>query len=200
MKILSVADIHGAQFRLNLILKNIDRYSPDLVVICGDITQFGPGELAKNFLNQIPIDTLAVTGNIDSADVVKGIDESKAIKIEMKKVVKKGIPFFGLGRDISAQLAIIEEKNLIDESCVVVSHEPPLGAQDKVFLGKHAGSEIHREIAEKFKPRLWLCGHIHENPGFDKINNTLVINSSMGKRGEGALIEINDKISVKMID
>jgi Icc-related predicted phosphoesterase len=200
MKILSVADIHGAQFRLNLILKNIDRYSPDIVVICGDITQFGPGEVAKNFLNQIPIDTLAITGNIDSFDVTQGIDESKATKIEMKKIVKKGIPFVGLGRDISNQLGIIEEKNLIDESCVVVSHEPPYGAQDKVFLGKHAGSEIHREIVEKYKPRLWLCGHIHENPGFDKINDTLVVNSSMGKRGEGALIDINEKISVKMID
>ena len=200
MKILASADIHGAQFRLNLLLKNIDRYSPDLVAICGDITQFGPGELAKNFLNQIPVDTLAITGNIDSADVGKGIDESKATKIEMKKVVKKGIPFVGIGRDIRNQLGIIEDKNLIDESCVVVSHEPPLGVQDKVFLGKHAGSEIHREIAEKYKPRLWLCGHIHENPGFDKIGNTIVVNCSMGKRGEGALIEINEKISVKMID
>ena len=52
MKILAVADIHGAQYRLNLVLKNIEIYSPDLVVICGDITQFGPGELAKNFLYQ----------------------------------------------------------------------------------------------------------------------------------------------------
>ena len=69
-----------------------------------------------------------------------------------------------------------------------------------MFLGKHAGSEIHREILEKFKPQLWLCGHIHENPGFEKIDSTIVVNSSMGKRGEGALIEINEKISVKMID
>ena len=77
MKILAVADIHGSQYRLNLILKNIERYSPDLIVVCGDITQFGPGELAKNFLDQIPIETLAVTGNIDSKDVRKGIDKVK---------------------------------------------------------------------------------------------------------------------------
>jgi len=196
MKILSVADIHGAQFRLNLVLKNIDRYSPDIVVVCGDITQFGPGELAKNFLNQITVDTLAITGNIDSNDVGKGIDESNATRIEMKRIVKKGVPFIGIGRDILKKIDLIDEKKLIDENCVVVSHEPPFGVQDKVFLGKHAGSKI----AEKYKPRLWLCGHIHENPGFDKINNTIIVNSSMGKRGEGALIEINEKISVKMID
>jgi len=200
MKILSVADIHGAQFRLNLVLKNIDRYSPDIVVVCGDITQFGPGELAKNFLNQITVDTLAITGNIDSNDVGKGIDESNATRIEMKRIVKKGVPFIGIGRDILKKIDLIDEKKLIDENCVVVSHEPPFGVQDKVFLGKHAGSKTLREIAEKYKPRLWLCGHIHENPGFDKINNTIIVNSSMGKRGEGALIEINEKISVKMID
>jgi hypothetical protein len=199
MIIYSVADIHGAQFRLNLVLKNIDRYSPDIVVVCGDITQFGPGELAKNFLNQIPVDTLAITGNIDSDDVGKGIDESNATRIEMKKVVKKGVPFVGMGRDIPKQISMIEEKKLIEESCVVVSHEPPFGAQDKVFLGKHAGSKDLKEIAEKYKPRLWLCGHIHENPGYTKIKNTIFVNSSMGKRGEGALIKINDKISVKMI-
>ena len=200
MKILAVADIHGAQFRLNLVLKNIDRFSPDIVVICGDITQFGPGDLAKNFLNQIPIDTLAISGNIDSADVAKGIDDSKATRIEMKKVIKKGIPFVGMGRDISNQLKIIDEKKLIDENCVVVSHEPPYGAQDKVFLGKHAGDKGLREIVEKYKPRLILSGHIHEDPGTSEIGKTIVVNCSMGKRGEGALIEINEKISVKMID
>ena len=200
MKILAVADIHGAQYRLNLVLKNIDRYSLDLVVICGDITQFGPGDLAMNFLDQIPVETLAITGNIDSADVGKGIDESKATRIEMKRVIKKGIPFVGIGRDISNQLKIIDEKKLIDENSVIVSHEPPYGAQDKVFLGMHAGSKILREIIKKYKPRLVLSGHIHEDPGYGKINNTLVVNCSMGKRGEGALVDINEKISVKMLD
>lgn len=200
MKILAVADIHGAQFRLNLVLKNIERFSPDLIVICGDITQFGPGELAKNFLDQIPVDTLAITGNIDSSDVSKGIDDSKATKIEMKRAVKKGVIFVGMSRDISNQLKIIEEKKLIDETCVLVSHEPPYGAQDKVFLGMHAGSKILKEIVEKYNPRLLLCGHIHEDPGYKKFSKTIVVNCSMGKRGEGAIIEINEKISVKMLD
>ena len=66
MKIYAVADIHGSQYRMNILLKNVERYSPDVVVICGDITQFGPGDVAKNFLNQINVETVAVTGNIDS--------------------------------------------------------------------------------------------------------------------------------------
>jgi hypothetical protein len=40
-------------------------------------------------LNQIPVDTLAITGNIDTSDVNKGVSESKAINMEMKKSCKK---------------------------------------------------------------------------------------------------------------
>lgn len=200
MRILAVADIHGAQYRLNLVLKNIERYSPDIVVVCGDITQFGPWELAKNFLNQIPIETLAVTGNIDTPEVNKGIDESKAIRIEMKRVVKKGVPFIGTNGFDYAQIDILNNKKLLDEKSVLVSHVPPYGAQDKIFLGKHGGSKDLREIVDKYKPRLVLCGHIHEDPGTIKVGNTAVVNCSMGKRGEGAIIEINEEISVKMLE
>lgn len=110
MKIFAVSDIHGAQYRLNLILKNIQKYFPDIVIICGDITQFGPGELAKILLDQIPIKTLAITGNIDTFDVGKGIDESKATNIELKKVVKKGISFVGINGSDIKDFKILEEK------------------------------------------------------------------------------------------
>lgn len=200
MKILATADIHGSQYRLNIVLKNIERYSPDLVIVCGDITQFGPAELAKNFLDQIPVETLALTGNIDTAEVCRGIDDSKATKIEMKRVVKKGIPFVGVNGIDSYQSKVVEEKKLLDETSVLISHEPPYGAQDKVFLGMHGGNKELRDLINKYKPRLVLCGHIHEDPGITKIGETTVVNCSMGKRGEGAIIEINEKLSVKMLD
>ena len=200
MKILATADLHGSQYRLNIVLKNIERYSPDLVIICGDITQFGPGELAKTLLDQIPIDTLVVTGNIDTGDVGKGIDDSKATKIEMKRVIKNGIPFVGINGIDPNHFKVAEEKKLLDDKSVLISHEPPYGVQDKVFLGMHGGNKDLRDMIDKFKPRLVLCGHIHEDPGITKIGKTIVINCSMGKRGEGALIELNDSIYVKMIE
>ncbi|KYK21889.1 hypothetical protein AYK24_08600 [Thermoplasmatales archaeon SG8-52-4] len=200
MKILATADLHGSQYRLNIVLKNIEKYSPDLVIICGDITQFGPGELAKILLDQIPIDTLAITGNIDTEDVSQGIKNSKATNIEMKKITKSKISFVGISKLDANKLKFIEDNNLIDKTSVLVSHEPPYGAQDKVFFGMHGGNEELRDIIDKYHPRLVLCGHIHENPGFTKIGPTTIVNCSMGKRGEGALIKLNNKISVKMIE
>ena len=198
MKILATADIHGSQYRLNILLKNIEKYTPDLVVICGDITQFGPGEVAKNFLDQIPIETYAIAGNIDTKEVSRAIDESKAVNIEMKRVEKKGVPFVGIKGDIDNLIST--NKKIFDEKSVIVSHEPPYGLQDTVFLGMHAGSRELREIVDKYKPRLVLCGHIHEDSGYTKVRKTIVVNCSMGKRGEGALIELDKDITVEMLD
>jgi len=200
MKILAVADFHGSQYRLNIVLENIKKYSPELVIVCGDITQFGPGEVATNFLDQIPVETFAIPGNIDTLDVTEAIDKSKAKNISLKKLEKNDIPFVGAGGDniSKSDFQIIEK--LLDEKSVLVSHMPPHGLQDKAFIGMHAGNKDLRKIVDKCKPRLVLCGHIHENPGYTKTNNTIVVNCSMGKRGEGAIIEINKNITVKMLD
>ena len=200
MKILAVADIHGAQYRLNLVLKNIERYSPDLLVVCGDITQFGPGELARNFLNQIPIDTIAVTGNIDTLEVGKAIDDSKATKIELKKVVRKGVSFVGVSGINPDHFKLLDEKKMINNQTVLVTHVPPFDTKDKVFIGMHGGNKELRALIYKYSPRLVISGHIHEDPGFIKIGKTIFVNCSMGKSGEGALIKLDKNVSIKMLD
>ena len=209
MKILAAADIHGSQYRLNLVLKNIKTYGPDLVVLCGDITQFGPGDLATNFLNQIPIETLAIPGNIDTFDVDQGITASNATNLHMKRVVTQGISFVGIGRDIPtvlSDIAIVDGaikkpiNKILDETSVLVTHAPPFKLQDKMFMGGHGGSKQLRNLIDTYKPRLVLCGHIHEDPGVATSGNTTIVNCSMGKRTEGALVEITDEIKVSIID
>jgi len=209
MKILAVADIHGVQYRLNLMLQNIATYAPDLVVICGDITQFGPGNLATNLLNQIPIQTLAVPGNIDSFDVDQGINASHATNLDRKQRTIEGIPFIGIGREIDSNLPDlpIEEdttqkplKKILNTSSVLVTHYPPYKLQDKIFIGTHGGSKELRSLIDTFKPRLALCGHIHEDPGTITSGGTIVVNCSMGKRTEGALIELNETLKVSILD
>jgi uncharacterized protein len=209
MRILAIADLHGAQYRLNLVLQNIVKYSPDAVVVCGDLTQFGPGEVATNLLNQIPVRTLAVPGNIDTFDVDQGIDVSSATNLDRRMVVLQGIPFVGIGREIPSglpDLLIADEsakkplKKLLTPSCILVTHYPPYKSQDTIFIGTHGGSKELRRIIDSYRPRLVLCGHIHEDPGVTTIGETTVVNCSMGKRTEGALIEISDTQKVTILD
>jgi Icc-related predicted phosphoesterase len=209
MRILAVADIHGAQYRLNLVLKNIASYTPDLVVICGDITQFGPGELATNFLNQIQVRTFAVPGNIDTFDVDQGINASNATNLDKRQVILQQIPFLGIGRELPPQLSNLQIdddttkkplKKLLKTSSVLVTHYPPYKIQDKIFIGTHGGSKELRSLIDTYKPRLVLCGHIHEDPGMTTVGDTTVVNCSMGKRTEGALIEIGGSLKVTILD
>lgn len=50
---------------------------------------------------------------------------------------------------------------------ILVSHEPPKGVLDLTYHGFSAGSHYLKELVEhsEDKPRLWLCGHIHESRG-----------------------------------
>jgi Icc-related predicted phosphoesterase len=209
MRILAVADIHGAQYRLNLVLKNVASYTPDLVILCGDITQFGPGELATNFLNQIQIKTFVVPGNIDTFDVDQGINASNATNLDKRQVILQDIPFLGIGREPPSQLSNLpiddgstkkSLKKLLKTSSVLVTHYPPYKIQDKIFIGTHGGSKELRSLIDTYKPRLVLCGHIHEDPGMTTVGDTTVVNCSMGKRTEGALVEIGDTLKVSILD
>jgi len=208
LKIIAVADIHGKQYRMNQLLENIGKHKPDLVVICGDITQFGPKDMAKVLLDQIPVDTMAIPGNIDTEDVIEGIEESRAMNLHLKKIKWKGETFVGIGgsnplpfrtRISYSEDEIREElENLIEKNCILVTHVPPYGVQDRVFFGKHAGSRVLRDIIEEFKPKLHLCGHIHENPGFSKLGDTVVVNCTIARGNGGALIKINNKGDIRV--
>ena len=189
---------------MNNLLKTYKERTPDLVVICGDITQFGPGDVAVQILDQIPGDVLVVPGNIDTKDVNDGIKKSHAIQLQYQRYVHNKLSFIGINgvSEHETQKFYRDESNqpLFSDVDVLVTHVPPYGFQDMVFLGRHAGSKTIREIMNDVHPRLVLCGHIHENPGYTEYEKTIIVNCSMGKRGNGAIIDMNAEITVEMID
>lgn len=48
---------------------------------------------------------------------------------------------------------------------VVICHGPYLGTGDKTCMGDRVGSETMRHILRRLKPKLFVCGHIHEGYG-----------------------------------
>lgn len=78
---------------------------------------------------------------------------------------------------------------------ILVSHEPPKHVLDLTYHGFSAGSFYLKDLVERaeHKPRLWLCGHIHESRGIvtkqfqsneeDESGSTIVINASNANSG-----------------
>jgi len=90
----------------------------------------------------------------------------------------------------------------IGNADIVLTHNPPYGVLDKVtnpnapekWHGKLAGSHIMKDYIEKTKPKVVICGHIHEQKGIENIGNTKVVNT--GEAGESYIIEINKDIII----
>ena len=84
-----------------------------------------------------------------------------------------------------------EKWDLIPENVdILVTHGPPLGYGDKVkgIFGTQprAGCEnLLRTIKERVKPKVHICGHIHEDPGLRSDGHTLFVNASICTRGFG---------------
>jgi len=87
---------------------------------------------------------------------------------------------------------------LIDENTVLVVHPPPWGVLDAALGRFHVGSVNLRHFIESVQPRLVICGHIHECAGMDDIGKTRVVNCSMSRNHDGALIDITPQKELKI--
>lgn len=96
--------------------------------------------------------------------------------------------------DVTAYLqpdpVIARLARLVDRETVLVAHPPPRGTLDEAFGRCHAGSAALRDLVLRCEPAVLLCGHIHERRGTAQLGSTLVVNCSVGRRGDGALVTV----------
>jgi Icc-related predicted phosphoesterase len=210
MKILAIADVHGTDSAQAVVNEQIKKHSPDLILVCGDITQFGPPQWAKKFLNSIPITTLALPGNCDPEGVIGTIEESKAILLHGKKEEIQGITFVGFGGSnptpFGTPMEFTEDEifsglnEIMIEKAVLAVHAPPKGHLDKTSSRGDLGSRGVADIVRKYSPKLVISAHIHESRGVEKDENTTFVNPGPASKGFAALIDLNDDINVELIE
>ena len=220
MKILVMGDIHGQCHKIFNYLQN---NTVDLIILTGDITNFGPPKLCGEILNQIclfNVPTLTIPGNCDPTGVYGEIENSNAINIHNRSTIIKNIGICGFGGSNPTpfdtplefeEVQIYDEiKKLMkqienEEIRILVTHAPPYNTKtDLIPSGDHVGSKSVRKIIEEFQPSINLCGHIHEAVAIDKIGNTIIFNPGEASHGLAGIIDINEneeeiKISPKLI-
>jgi Icc-related predicted phosphoesterase len=191
MKILAVADIHGAYGHVEQILQ---RVRADVCVIAGDISTKGSEkEIRNTFVDfqKHQKNIFAVCGNMDFPATENLLIE-KNIALNAHGCNVDYVGFFGVsGAPLSSMHTPYEisEEEIYHRACVgyeliqqtrikiFVSHAPPINtAVDKINVGIHAGSTGIRKFIEKYQPEICICGHIHEAIGQDKVGNTLIVN------------------------
>jgi len=206
MRIYAVADIHGHPARLTAIRRTIFELKPDVLVVAGDITGYIRPRPVIGQLNAMPVPVLAVRGNSDLARVEALFNIWPNVSsLHLTEVILGGISFTGLGGTIPVpfrsrirfrEKGLMEKMSLLmNPSSVLVVHPPPWGDLDRVMGKLHAGCRGLRQLVLNKQPKMVICGHIHEDTGTAYINETLVVNCSIGRSGRGALIEYeNDRI------
>jgi len=209
MRILAVSDLHG---NFQPIIRYLKKNSVDLIVLAGDITNFGPSELGEEILNEISsfeIPVLVIPGNCDPEQIHGKLESSKAVNIHGRSVVVKNMGICGFGGSNPTPFNTpleFEEVQIYDEAkkaienikdheiTLLVTHAPPYGTKtDLLPSGKHRGSKSLRKIIEEYQPSITICGHIHEGRGTDKIGKTHIVNPGEMSDGYACLINVSDK-------
>ena len=183
VRILSVSDIHGSDAGFAAIKKLIYSHEPDILVIAGDITNFGPAKWARNLFMSIRIPIIAVNGNCDTGDVIQLLMEHPAGLLNEPKMIK-GLDVLGLSYPFPKGL----EPEFPPD--IVVAHVPPKGCNDFVPGPGSIGDIELKEFILKYRPKVVLSGHAHESPGIVELEGIICINPGPAKDGRGAIIDI----------
>ncbi|WP_010478578.1 metallophosphoesterase [Thermococcus zilligii] len=214
MEIIGVSDIHGKIEKVRALADEVTgrENTPDLIMVAGDITNFGTGKEARKILEpllDLGITVLAVFGNCDGRDVPELLDEL-GIGAHNRRVEVGGLGIVGVGgSNITPfntvwELSEGEIEKILGQNYrsgdLILSHVPPYNTKvDRTHSNLHVGSKALRRFIEDRKPPLVLTGHIHEARAIDQIGETLIVNPGPLFKGYYAEIRIeNGKASAEL--
>ena len=191
-KLLLFSDLHCNLDSARKMVEIVDEHDIDILVGAGDfgVMRNRIGDVF-NVLHEVDKPAVIVPGNAESVEELTTASAgwSSAHVLHGNGVTVDGVSFFGIGGgipitpfgawsyDFSEEIAQL----MLDrcEACdVLVTHSPPKGAVDLSSRGMSLGSVEIRAAVERLRPRLVVCGHIHDSSGQQTtIGETVVINA-----------------------
>lgn len=192
MKFISLSDTHG-QHRKLILPKG------DVLIHAGDVSKLGKQHEIEDFIdwfgNQNFKYKLFIAGNHDFwFEKATDLDLEKMIPKEIVYLNDSGIDiegFFIWGSPITPWFydwafnkhrgdAIAKHWELIPANTdILITHGPVHGILDRTFSNIHVGCEDLKHAIDRIKPKVHICGHIHEGYGMLDKEETLFINASV---------------------
>jgi len=205
MKIVSFGDVHMAT--RNLARMHEVMADCDMIILSGDLTNFGGIEDARKVLTDVRRacpDVLALSGNLDQLEVIPYL-ESEGISLHGKGRVVDGIGIFGCGGsnltpfhtpteltedEIYSVLCAGYEQVREVRPLLMVCHTPPFETKcDRLTSGRAVGSTSARRFIEETRPDICISGHIHESAAEDALGSTRIFNAGAFKDGGYIVVE-----------
>jgi len=201
MKFLVVSDIHGNETVTEWINSVAEQEDVDCVLVLGDITDFGPNDVAERILGPIERDVYAIPGNCDPLTLPEAMS-GIAIDMHGRTTKLNGFYIAGLGGsnptifdtpfELGEDVIYNMLKPISKDGMILMVHVPPYGINDMIPSGLNVGSTSVLKIVKEFRPVLVLSGHIHEDYGVKHIDGTTFVNPGPAKDGMYAVVEVDE--------
>ena len=187
MKLFVFTDTHGNKKIISALIKKIQNSNPDIVVCAGDLTNFSRGlQKFLSMFEKTKLPLLIIPGNHETnSGLEKACKKTKfAVNIHKKIYSINNYLFFGFGlggfaeKNLELEKLIPKIKKVAGKKILIaVTHQPPYRTKLDFLNSVYNGSRSIRKLIKETKPKLHICGHLHENEDkTDKINSTLIIN------------------------
>ena len=194
MRVLAFSDLHCDLAGAGRLVER--SREADVVVAAGDLASVHSGlEETVEALRAIEVPTVLVPGNNETEDALRAACDAwdAATVLHGDRAEIAGIEFFGLGGGIpitpwdwSFDLDEDSAREALRDcpaGAFLALHSPPHGHAD-ASRGRHLGSHAIAEAIAAQRPRIAVCGHIHESWGErSEIDGVPVVN--LGPEGPG---------------
>src|SRR3989344_909357 len=198
MKFLAFVDLHENLKYLDQLVLRASQPDIDFIVCAGDLTVFGRNlrYFLKKF-NDLGKWFYFIPGNHENDEMLNAVlrDYSNCINLNGKSLKKQNYIFLGDGASgftledpVFRKISRDWYGSYQDNKTILITPGLPFGTKLDLLEKKQVGNMDIRRFIERIKPKIVICGHIHEAAGIvDNIGETKVINPGW----EGMVIELN---------
>ena len=197
-KIVFISDTHNKHKHLTSKGMGNILGSGDYLIHCGDCTSMGHKHEINGFLDWFSNTDfkhkIFIAGNHDfgfeqQTDIDQEYKDKGVIYLFDNDVTIDGIKFYGSPwqpefHDWAFNLPRGEElaakwEKIPDDVDILITHGPAYGILDYAPIGGHVGcEELYRKIVE-VKPKIHVCGHIHDGYGQKTMGGIEFLNASV---------------------